>query len=887
MLLDKMNFSNIYIELPTKQPEIEWREGMISGNGEEGYITSGAPYGDTFIFQNMWFNFPSAHPRCIPPELPAQLEDARQAVLRLDDQWDIPEVFADGSVRRRVRTFYYSFHPGMQLRLSMERGTERNYMRWTCYETAETGVRFADEDGEWIRTAFTSRADGVSVIRLQKSSEGRKLSLTLSIDRISDMSKAYDGATAVSALRYRHLAGEKTPYLAQVGHYPSYEGSELAYGGYACAARVLARGGSVRRVLLPCDPETMRLGETGNPALRVEEADEVIVIVKSARTHDMGTMEEFEQAKEFPLVNRLLETIDSVTDRYTHEGEWFSYAEALAAHTVLHGREWEKVSMRLAELTERPNEELIACQKQEKERMIPELFQRIWEQARYAQICCSGTSAPRLCGMWTGEWQPGWRGIYTLDANVNLQVAGMNVGHMESAALGYLIFVLRNTPDWVLNAKMSYGIEQGLQVSVNSDIDRGMHVEYDNDYPFEYWNAGASWCLLPLYEFWQCYGDKKIPLDDRMRLDELFRAMELPQKRLAQIQERGYLELLRDVLLPLLRNQANFWRGLCTPEYFMDADGNARYEKGKRELLVGEHYLLIPCYSPENHPLGYYSTLTANAVMDIAAARDGLYMASVVEREVAEPGWEERIAVWQELAEHLPEYQLDETGALREWAMKEYQENNNHRHISHLYPAWPAYETKRDPALAEAAERALQNREKYNVDDDTAGHGWMHRALVEVRLGHGEKAEQALLVMAANQAFYSSLMTDHDSDRRMGCYCTDTLFATAATLQEMLLFSNTGEIELLPALPAVLSKGAVHGLMTRTRAEITALEWDLSAGSVIARIRSGISQIVEVRLELPYQKAEAEPDGAVSAAENGAMVLTLDAGQEVMVRFLL
>ena len=880
------NFSCCYRELPVENPGVAWREGMVSGNGEEGYVTSGAPYGDTFIMQNMWFNFPSAHPRFIPAELPGQLEDARQAVLRLDDKWDIPEVLPDGSTRRRVRTFYYSFHPGMQLRLSMEHRSEREYVRWTNYETAETGVRFADEGGVWERTAFTSRTDGMSVIRLRQSSEGEPVSLTLSIDPVSAMSKAFDGATEVSALRYVHLAAADGSSLAQVCHYPAYEGSELAEGGYACAARVLVRGGSARRVSLPCPAEPMRLGGPENPAIRIEGVAEVILLVTSARTHEMGTLGEFLTAQSFPLADELLQKLDAAAARYQEDG-FFSYEKALDAHCAVHRPMWEKASIRLAEPCGLPNEALIALQQKEKDRLLPAFFQRAWKQARFAQLCCSGTSAPRLCAMWTGEWQPGWRGIYTLDANVNLQVAGMNVGNLEAAGLGYVIFLLRNTPDWVENAKMAYGIEHGLQVSVNSDIDRGMHVEYDNDFPFEYWNAGASWCLLPLFEFWQCFGDREIPLDSRMRLPEAFAALGMERGRLEAVLEKGSLDLLRDVLLPLLRAQANFWRGLCTPEYFTDVQGNARYEKGKQALLPGERYLLIPGYSPENHPLGYFSTLTANATMDISAARDGLHMTIAAECAAQEPGFEARCQQWEALAALLPDYQLDETGALREWAMKEYGENNNHRHISHLYPAWPAYETKANPALAEAAEQALRNRAACNVDDDTAGHGWMHRALVEARLGHGNKAEQALLAMASNQGYYSSMMTDHDTNRRCGCYCTDTLFATAAALQEMLLFSNTGELELLPALPDTLLKGAAEGLMARTRAEVTSLAWDLPAGSVTARIRSDAAQTIAVRLAIPHRSAAASPEACAQAGDGGALLLTLAPGQEAELQFSL
>ena len=97
---------------------------MVSGNGENGYVTSGSPYTDSFIFQYMWFNFPSADPRVIPEELTGQLADARRNVFHLNDQWKV--TFPDGT--RRERTFFYGYHPGHQLRLSMKnKGTVSDY----------------------------------------------------------------------------------------------------------------------------------------------------------------------------------------------------------------------------------------------------------------------------------------------------------------------------------------------------------------------------------------------------------------------------------------------------------------------------------------------------------------------------------------------------------------------------------------------------------------------------------------------------------------------------------------------------------------------------------------------------------------------------------------
>ena len=130
-------------------------------------------------------------------------------------------------------------------------------------------------------------------------------------------------------------------------------------------------------------------------------------------------------------------------------------------------------------------------------------------------------------------------------------------------------------------------------------------------------------------------------------------------------------------MLPLLTKQANFWEQLCTPEYYTDLNGNSCYEQGKTALNSNEKYILIPAYSPENHPLDYTSRITANATMDIGAARDGLHMVIAMEQAVKRIGYEAAVSKWKTLLELMPDYKIDKDGALREWAMNEYTENNN------------------------------------------------------------------------------------------------------------------------------------------------------------------------------------------------------------------
>jgi len=764
---------------------LSWSEGMVTGNGENGAVCAGSPYGDTIIYQNINFIMPSNDPRNTPDEVTGELDEARQSVINLDDSWDI---------NGRIPSYFYAFHPGPVLRMTAKEHLYGNYIRWTDFETAEAGVKYTDILGSWERTTFSSREDNVTITKISQSSLGSKINLTLSLDDCYSM-RGFGGDC--QNMRYKKLAGENADYIAQIMHYPDYENSELKNGGCCTVIKVIIEGGKKERVVLDESNDSENVAADKNPAIKITGAENVYLIAKSDRTFDMGAMDNFAAAESYPLLDELYSYASEVADKYTSDGA-FDYDAALAPHAEKQAALFNAVKFDLGNTAEEnlANEHLIKTQKKS-DMLLPAMVERAYNQGRYAQICCAGESFPRLYGMWTGEWNPAWRGIYTMDANVNLQASGMNTGNMYDAGVGYIKFVLKQIPDWEENAAKVYGMTDAIQVPVNTDGDRAMMVEYYKPYPFEYWNAGASWMLLPIFEFRQCYGNRQIEYGGEM------------------------LDLEKDILLPLLRKLANFWEQLCTPEYFTDAEGNARYEKGKTELLDGEKYLIIPSYSPENAPLGYNSPITANAAMDIAAAKDGLRMAIEIEKAVKAGGYKENIAKYEELMSLLPDYKYDESGALCEWAMNEYQENNKHRHISHLYAAWPAFETQTDRVLADGCNQAIENRNRENEgEDDTASHGWVHKALVGARLKNAASVYHSLYMLMADNLYYTSLMTDHYTHGGWGVFCTDTSIGTVGVIDEMLLYSNSGVIEALPALPDEWSEGSIKGLRARTNAAV-------------------------------------------------------------------
>ena len=815
--------------------EQDWRNGMISGNGENGVVCSCVPYSDTLTYQNMYFIIPSQQPRKIPPEVTNELYEARQAVINFNDSWN---------VHGRSRTYLYCFHPGHQIRLTIPKEEIINYSRETDYETAEIFVNYTDKNGSWTRSTFTSRKDNVTITKITKSDTGAKINLNISIDDISSLKNynrnVFGGKVNLSedGLQYKKLVDEACSYIAMVAHYPFFEGSELSEGGYAGVTRVISIGGMKTRSIGSDTMEGINVGTIKNPEISITDADVVYLVTKTARTHNIGKLCEFAYSEDYQIINDLISGTEKVVRKYQDDLGFFSYTKALAPHKVKHSSLYQSVSFCLGSDNYKAtyNEELLKLQKSSNV-LLDALVERGYNQGRYAMICCSGFSAPRLCGLWTGEWNPGWNGAYTMDANVNIQVSGMNTGHIYEAAVGYIYFILRQLKDWEQNAAMVYGMKDAILVPVNTDGDRAIMVEYDQYFPFQYWNAGASWMILPIYEFWQCYGNRKIPVN----------------KNISHINNKGSLDLLKDVLYPIVLKQANFWEQLCTPEYYTDINGKACYLEGKTELLEGERYIILPSYSPENKPKGYGSTITANAAMDIAAARDGMKMIIALEKALSYEGYEKAVDKWKKLIDRLPEYKYDETGALCEWAMKEYEENNEHRHISHLYCAWPAYEAQNNSELTAACNIAIANRNRENAGkDDTASHGWVHKALVAARLKNGESAYELLFTLMSSDIYFTSLMTDHNTDKCIGVYCTDTSLGTVGIINEMLLYSNTGEIELLPALPPQWKKGSINGLMTRSNAQIAKLLWDTEKGEVECAIIPGSNQTVKLSCGVGY-----------------------------------
>ena len=199
-------------------------------------------------------------------------------------------------------------------------------------------------------------------------------------------------------------------------------------------------------------------------------------------------------------------------------------------------------------------------------------------------------------------------------------------------------------------------------------------------------------------------------------------------------------------------------------------------------------------------------------------------------------------AKWEYMLRKLPPYLFDKTGALKEWACSQFEENNEHRHLSHLYCVWPLFETQNDERLKSACIQAINNR----TSENEASHALVHRSLIAARLKDRTSLTSALVKLQNHKIRYPSLMTNHDYDQR-SCYCTDFAIGYLGIVNEALVFSNKNEIEILPALfESGFDAGEITGIKARTRATVDSLRWDLQSKAAQVTVTSDIDQTITV-----------------------------------------
>lgn len=441
------------------------------------------------------------------------------------------------------------------------------------------------------------------------------------------------------------------------------------------------------------------------------------------------------------------------------------------------------------------------------------LTERMWAYGRYLLI--SGTQLGglpcNLTGLWSGEYRAFW--AFNM-ANINLEMIYWQAlsGGLEELMLPVFDYYDAGMEDMKENARKIYGCNGILLPAVTMPggirhVCLAPHITN--------WTAGAGWIAQHYYDYYKYTHD---------------------------------LDFLKNRALPFMMEAAKFYE----------------------EFIVwqGDHWHVCPSVSPENHTRNYkwgYMDLgdsnathdlgdgtqsSIDATMDIAVIKE--LFANLIEiGSATKLITEDKLDDYYKILEGAVPYKTNEWGAPREWQHEHFPDNDLHRHQSHLYPIFPGLELSRvNTETTEIYHKGALRRMTVGLSYQTS---WslIQNAHTMARVKDGELALESLNLISKS-CIMRNLFTTHNDWRGSGIcldfpmapFQIDANIGWPSAVQEMLLFSNTARIDLLPALPKAWKKGSIGTLHTRCGVDVD-MCWDLrlnnSQATLIAKRKTTFS----------------------------------------------
>jgi hypothetical protein len=503
------------------------------------------------------------------------------------------------------------------------------------------------------------------------------------------------------------------------------------------------------------------------------------------------------------------------------------YSRLLSRHAKIHGEIFNRVRLDLGGGADRAlTTDVLLARAKSDQKLSPALMEKIYDACRYVILCASGDLPPNLQGIWNGSWNPPFQSDYSADANLQLAIDSQCSGNMPELMLGLFNLVEAGVPSWREGATKLAGC-RGILYPARMQ-DRGVYFQQNHDWQWFNQVSIAGWLGHYFYDYYLYTGD---------------------------------MEFLKSRAIPYLKDCALFYEDW----YLTGPDG----------LLHS-----TPSFS-------YECAFSDNATIDFAVAHETL--TNLVQGCELLGIEADGVVRWKALLAKIPPYMVNSpattggpvpnyrgmdgngTPAVADGTLKEFIEPNmveypSHRHLSSLYPLFVSYELspEQTPDLWEAAK--LQYERKIASVRESESHYRMQASLSAVRLGRGDDAWNFFTLMAANEVFYASLVPSHYDNHNT--FNVDASGGIPSVFNNLMIFSQPGQLDILPALPTTLRKGEISGILARGQIRIDRLDWDWDIGKVSAELTSAKAQTVAVGLPPRISRASLYHNGKSVAIVN-------------------
>jgi alpha-L-fucosidase 2 len=441
---------------------------------------------------------------------------------------------------------------------------------------------------------------------------------------------------------------------------------------------------------------------------------------------------------------------------------------------------------------------------------------------RYMQIASSRPNSP-LCSNLQGIWndnlacQMSWTCDYHLDININQNYWSANKANLHECNEALFKYLRHLEKYGAETASKLYGCNGWCAHTVanvwgytapGGDVSWGLNV------------TGGAWLATELWSHYLYTQDK---------------------------------EYLRETGYPMLKSCARFFMD------YMVEDPRSGY------LVTG------PSISPENgfrlddgscHSASMMPTLDRAVVHQI-------YEACIESSKILGVDKDMRKRLEKDI-KRLPPLEVGKDGLVKEWMLDVTRQDPSHRHSSHLMALYPFGQMSYDetPALMEGARRSLAAQ---TADPNWENTEWSCGNMIGLYSFLKDAGKAHFYIQDLFHNFTrENLMTVSPkgiAGAPADIFSFDATEASVAGICDMLMQSQNGYIEFLPALPAAWNSGSVKGICARGGVEAD-IEWaDMKPVRATLRSEKGstfkvrIPAGMKVTLDGKLVKVKSTPDG--------------------------